>query len=1419
MDKHQNHKLVQDGFVEKNDDTNIEEGGSHVAISSSNQQLIERYQSDIVLLESQLEKLNINYQGMLAREQKYLKNIADLKDNLIDTSSSSLSRQDILKLQANYEGILAREERYLKEIQQLKYQVQDQKASLHRTYSYRLGYLLIHATKSFKNFINLPTDLIRLYRDNKQRKNLKLKASDRLEQQTKSNLHTKNKKRSEINVSRKPILESYLEQERDVKIATIMDEFTSLCFAPEAETLQITPESYQEELAEFKPDFLFIESAWQGKDGLWKLKVSQQADELYELIAYCQKNKIKTLFWNKEDPVHFGTFIEVAKLVDVVFTTDIDCIQKYKEIVQHDAVYLMPFAAQPKVHNPIELYERINKFNFAGSYYLKYPVRQRDFAVLSDVAINSRGLDIYDRNFNNDHPHYQFPKRYQPLILGSLAPEEIDKAYKGYEFGINMNTIKQSQTMFARRVFEMLASNTIVLSNYSRGVRLLFGDLVVCSDNKGELQRQVDNIIVDEITRKKFKLQGLRSVLSQHTYEHRLNYILQKLKIHKDKGLIDQHVAVLAKCETQADIDWVISQFKHQSVKYKTLLIETSISVDSSEGMDIKSFKDSQELLVALTSLNATHVTVLNCNDGYGKHYLMDMLLSYHYLKYHNDCPVTKDRYYSYTQNKLLENQGKEYLFVNEYQAFKTLYTKKYFMDLLDKYQMSQFLAGFSISENAFSIDTLNYISNGRCADGESLELVCQDLVLDPGVSLSEHLLPIAENITFNHFSEPATKKVLSVDKNAVEETLRKEIKFSEENGEILLDSQLPANQHRLIALTRPVEIEKWNRINLKNTIQFEGDVLLVVQFLDKDYQQLTHSTVIPTSSLTFDIPEGTIFGKVSVRLKGASSIKCQQDIQVQLENIMGSVDIQTYDSDDIVFFSKDDIDRELVRPKSKQIQINNTTNGLEIKSTLADDKHAYLYFGTIFTREEVNLVLNSVFETVGNIVGVDFRTVFLFLDNNKEKIAHSIIKVDNHSHAMAIPEECGYIRIGFKITGSGSASLQTLKIGEIRERVNNLIGKSDTLVLAKQYPAYDDLYKYGFLHSRLRAYKKSDELVDMFKISALGEFGFSEFESIDIFTGDLQNLRDTLKSGQFQRVFVHILDRNMWSILEEFVDQLEIVIWVHGSEAQVWQRRAYELEGMQDNEIIRRKKLSDQRKAFWQSLISKNHANVRLVFVSEYFKNEFVSDICNGEENFNYEVIHNYIDNELFPYHEKTIEDAYKVLSIRPFSSLTYANDLTVKAILELSKDSIFEQFQFTIVGNGPLFDETVAPIKHFNNVILRKEFLSQELIAELHRENGVFLVPTRMDTQGVSRGEATSSGLVAVTTDVAAVSEFVHNEVDGISVTAENFEELAKALKRLAVDPALFKALSSNGANRVKKQCSFDKTIIKEISLKRGL
>ena len=50
---------------------------------------------------------------------------------------------------------------------------------------------------------------------------------------------------------------------------------------------------------------------------------------------------------------HFNTFLSNAAQCDYIFTTDVDCISNYKSILRHNRVYMLPFAANPKIHNQL----------------------------------------------------------------------------------------------------------------------------------------------------------------------------------------------------------------------------------------------------------------------------------------------------------------------------------------------------------------------------------------------------------------------------------------------------------------------------------------------------------------------------------------------------------------------------------------------------------------------------------------------------------------------------------------------------------------------------------------------------------------------------------------------------------------------------------------------------------------------------------------------------------------------------------------------------------------------------------------------------------------------------------------------------------------------------------------------------------
>jgi hypothetical protein len=155
----------------------------------------------------------------------------------------------------------------------------------------------------------------------------------------------------------------------ELRIAAICDEFTSRGLLHECHVRFLRPESWRADIAEFSPHVLFVESAWSGLGGSWQGRVCSADPVLLALVAHCRASGIPTIFWNKEDPVHFEDFIGTAAYFDAVCTTDADCIPAYKRDLGHDQVFLMPFAVQPRLHHPLTASPRIEGTVFAGAWY------------------------------------------------------------------------------------------------------------------------------------------------------------------------------------------------------------------------------------------------------------------------------------------------------------------------------------------------------------------------------------------------------------------------------------------------------------------------------------------------------------------------------------------------------------------------------------------------------------------------------------------------------------------------------------------------------------------------------------------------------------------------------------------------------------------------------------------------------------------------------------------------------------------------------------------------------------------------------------------------------------------------------------------------------------------------------------------
>ncbi len=830
--------------------------------------------------------------------------------------------------------------------------------------------------------------------------------------------------------------------------------------------------------------------------------------------------------------------------------------------------------------------------------------------------------------------------------------------------------------MFARRVFELLASNTFTLSNYSKGIEVLFGDLVLCSDSGKRLREELECLINDPGVIQKRQLLALRKVLAEHTYAHRIASISAKLSGQSLRPH-NPMVTVIANVSSDSQVAKLLEAFDRQvGVRARLLLVSEGGKIsDLSARQDVSFLEVDQVSLLSFADIaqDSSYVTLFHSSDYYGAHYLQDMVLAAECVQ---AAAVGKGAHYHHKNDEihLIDNQL-AYRPANEFPMRSSLIAVQEVERALLVDYLDGGLSVVSCEQKGFFTDPFNYCKDGLKTDSASfaeVQEVVDDLNINTGYALAD-----LENFAT---SVPAPKDAKQ-----------------EENGDYI----------------------------------FSGEALRQC------------------------FPE----------------------------------------------------------PKGEFVSYGANASGWTVKSTLASDKHEYIYQRELHNLSDLGfekqLPLHFQIEP-----GLNIRWVTLFLDKDKERISHEIVPA-NQNHAISIPQGTEWLKFGIRVYGAGEADIQSFRFAAIAPEPITLLNHADHLVLTNNYPSYSDLYRNGFLHRRVLAYREQGLALDVFRLRSDLATTFHEFEGVTCITGPAEQLDALLSQGDYHSILVHFLDENMWQVLKKYIDSIKIRVWVHGAEIHHYHRREFNYET--DNARAAAIEKSEHRTLFWRELLRQPHENLKLIFVSRHFSEEVMEDLGFRLPEENYEIIHNPIDTQLFSYHEKTAEHRFKLLSIRTFASRKYGNDLNVKAILELSKHPWFDQLEIRIVGDGPLFDETNEPIAHFQNVVLEKRFLTQPEIARMQMDYGIFLCPTRWDSQGVSRDEAMAAGLVPVTNAVSAVPEFVDHD-NCILAGSEDYRGMAAGIARLIESPELFLEMSRAAPKRVAQDRLLEDIIQQEIIEIRG-
>ncbi|WP_353616712.1 glycosyltransferase [Arthrobacter sp. AQ5-05] len=539
------------------------------------------------------------------------------------------------------------------------------------------------------------------------------------------------------------------------RVAVILDDFSAQAWGYEWDCIAVKPDTWREDLSDARVDFLFVESAWAGNGKTWSYHLtgtSAPRPAIIELVQWCKSQQIPTVFWNKEDPPHYEDFLATARLFATVLTSDSTQIERYRSDLGHDNIDALSFAVQPVIHNPIRPQRgfQARDVAFAGMYFAhKFPERREQMQMLLSGALDvsgsmEHGLEIFSRQLGGD-ANYQFPAPFNDHVVGSLPYEKMLTAYKAYKVFLNVNSVVNSPSMCARRIFEITASGTPVVTAPSRAIAEFFDKSEVLEvGTRDEAAGMIRSLVRSKELRDRTVHLGQRKIWQEHTYAHRADQVLRaaglRVETHRPSSMTQKpKISALVSTIRPQQIDHILATVGKQiNVETELVLLTHGFELDE-RAVRARAHDQGIENLVLLheprtTTLGAClnlaakaasgfYATKMDDDDLYGANYLQDQTAAH---RYSGANVVGKQAHYMYLEGRnttLLRFEEREHRFTDLVMG-PTIFTTREMMHEvpfleLGRGEDTNFLRGvLKVGGTVYSADRFNFVQM-RGAHGE----------------------------------------------------------------------------------------------------------------------------------------------------------------------------------------------------------------------------------------------------------------------------------------------------------------------------------------------------------------------------------------------------------------------------------------------------------------------------------------------------------------------------------------------------------------------------------------------------------------------------------------------------------------------------------------------------------------------------
>ena len=184
-----------------------------------------------------------------------------------------------------------------------------------------------------------------------------------------------------------------------------------------------------------------------------------------------------------------------------------------------------------------------------------------------------------------------------------------------YEYILNLNSVNNSETMFARRIIESLAQKKIVISNYSPAINKYFKNLVFQKDDIKNILKL--SFIQKEIIKHNGYLQVYKYFTDKSFYNNLLNCLdIDKFKDYKI-SCYEPKVTVICCSNRINNLDIILDNFNKQIYKNRELLICINLDEKDISMSNIEKYK-----------LN-NNIKIITLDEKYTLGYCLNKLIDY----------------------------------------------------------------------------------------------------------------------------------------------------------------------------------------------------------------------------------------------------------------------------------------------------------------------------------------------------------------------------------------------------------------------------------------------------------------------------------------------------------------------------------------------------------------------------------------------------------------------------------------------------------------------------------------------------------------------------------------------------------------------------------------------------------------------